>query len=277
VPPAEAAPGAVSGPGLFARYAHGPNALGFCGPAGAEVLGRAARGHVADADVTAAARRFSGAWPYQEAIAGLAGLGDPMHPDVVRGYWVGNDLTDRLDREAFAAALLPRLRAQAGHYWPHLAEDLAAEAAPTHAFHVLGVYPWSRLLEGGRPEPLSVLESCRIGWGTVVAVHADRLTIITRRLVHEGGRLRLGPEERRSVGYLLDGEPFVAGLRIGDTVAVHWDFACDRLDERDVAHLAGGLERQLEHLAARPRGSAPGNTAPGGRAAVVAATTRGIA
>src|SRR3954447_17809937 len=112
-----------------------------------------------------------------------------MDPDVVRGYWIGNDLTDGLDRIAFAEALLARLRSQAGHYWPHLSAELTPEVTPSHAFHVLGVYPWSRMLAAGRPEPLHVLESCRIGWGTVLTVDAEHLTVSSRRLTCQEGRL----------------------------------------------------------------------------------------
>ena len=51
------------GVGLFARYAHAPNALGFCGPPTG--LGRS------EDEVRAAARRFSGAWPYLQVLARL--------------------------------------------------------------------------------------------------------------------------------------------------------------------------------------------------------------
>ncbi|GAA0615018.1 DUF6390 family protein [Sporichthya brevicatena] len=240
----------VSGSVLFARYAHGPNALGYCGPAGAAVLARAACGQDEPAAVEAAARRFSGAWPYQETIANLTGR-SPMDPDVVRGYWVGNQLTDELPREQFAEVLLSNLRAQAGHYWPHLSEDLSAEVAPSHTFHVFGVYPWSRLLDAGRPEPLHVLESCRIGWGRVIAVHADQLTVRTRRLDLTDGRLSLSAEYDRRVDYRVDGDAFVADPVEGDLVALHWDFACDRLTEFEVTRLEADLMRQLELVAQR--------------------------
>ena len=122
----------------------------------------------ADVDVPSLARGFSGAWPYQQVLAELAGIDDPLDERVVRAYWTGNELTDRVGNVRFGSALLERIRPQAGHYWGHLTDDLLAEASPTHAFHVFGVYPWSRLLETGLPEPLNVLDSCRIGWAEVV-------------------------------------------------------------------------------------------------------------
>jgi hypothetical protein len=250
VRPADQLVAGTSGTVLFARYAHGPNTLGYCGPRGAAVLARAACGHDDPPAVEAAARRFSGAWPYQETLGAHTGR-DPMDPEVVRGYWVGNELTDRLPREPFATALLEVLRARAGHYWPHLCDDLAVEVAPSHTFHVFGVYPWSRLLGTGRPEPLHVLESCRIGWGRVVAVHEGQLAVQARRLVWEAGRLSLSGEQLRHVEYRVDGAAFVDDPREGELVALHWDFACDRLTEVEALRLEADLVRQLELVARR--------------------------
>ena len=40
----------------------------------------------------------------------------------------------------------------AGHYWATSRPNCSDEAAPTHGFHVFGVYPWTRLLDQV-PEP----------------------------------------------------------------------------------------------------------------------------
>ena len=80
----------------FARYAFPPNELGYCGS-----------GKAAGIDELAAhADEFDGAWPYLQAIADAAGVSDPLDEDVVRSYWVGGPLLDKVD----ADALLVRLR-----------------------------------------------------------------------------------------------------------------------------------------------------------------------
>ncbi len=182
-----------SGHRVFAQYAHAPNALGYCGPPGSERLQAVACGAAPDTDVVALAKQFSGAWPYQEVIAQLAGIPDPLDENVVRAYWTSDELSDRIDRAEFGAALLARLASQAGHYWKHLTEDLLGEAAPTHNFHVFGVYPWSRLLDTGMPQPLQVLDSCRIRWGEVVGVDHDRAVVRSRRLSWDAPGCRSGP------------------------------------------------------------------------------------
>ena len=66
-PAAAAAP--VPGPILFARYAFGPNRLGYCGPDdAAELFGQATGGGELPA-LRRLAQQFEGAYPYLELIA----------------------------------------------------------------------------------------------------------------------------------------------------------------------------------------------------------------
>lgn len=243
---------------LFAQYAHAPNALGYCGPAGSAALVAAATGSppVAAVDeVAVVARRFSGAWPYQRLLADLLGIDDALDPVVVRGYWTGNARSAAVDRREFGERLLAELKPQAGHYWAHLTEELLPEAAPSHAFHVLGVYPWSRLLGVGA-EPLHVLESCRIAWARIDAVDGEELVVTGPRLRYDEGTagLALGEDEEHRIGHLVDGRPFVPDLVVGDTVAVHWDFACDRLAPAEVEALEEQTQHQLTAMAPRLAG-----------------------
>ncbi|MDQ6934887.1 MAG: DUF6390 family protein [Actinomycetota bacterium] len=239
---------------LFAQYAYAPNALGYCGPQGAADLCSVACGDGEHVDVPTIAAQFSGAWPYQKVLADLAGSADPLDETVVRGYWTGNDLTDRVDREAYGAALLQWIQHEAGHYWTHLSDDLLVEAAPTHAFHVFAVYPWSRLLDTGRPEPLHVLDSCRIGWAQVVAVEDRELLVRSMPLEYGDRVLSLGATREERVAYRVDGATFIGAVAEGDWVAVHWGFACDRLTEAQVASLEKWTRWQLEVMGPRLAG-----------------------
>lgn len=249
--PGQSAARAPAGHRLFAQYAHAPNALGYCGPQGAAALRAVACGQAGQVDVRPLATQFSGAWPYQEVLASLAGVDDPLDERVVRGYWTGNDLTDRIDRVAFGTALLERIRGQAGHYWNHLDDDLLVEAAPTHSFHVFAVYPWTRLLGTDRPEPLQVLDSCRIGWARVLAVEDDVLLVRSRHLEYGDKLLSLSAEGVERVRYRTDGVAFVDAVEAGDLVAVHWGFVCDRLSEPQAASLETWTRWQLEVMAPR--------------------------
>jgi hypothetical protein len=234
-----------TGERLFARYAYAPNELGYCGPAQAAALFELAATGRTDADVPAIARQFSGAWPYAALLAKTAGIPDPLDARVMRAYWTGGPLLDDIDRTAFAAELLEFLGARAGHYWKHLTPEVLPEAAPTHGFHVFGVYPWSRLLGMGSPEPLRVLDSCRIRWGQVIGVDGDRVVVTSRPLAWDGRELTLAPATQQRVRFRVADGSFVPDPHPGEWLALHWDWACDRLVAEQVAYLEQGTQWQL--------------------------------
>jgi hypothetical protein len=236
---------------LFARYAHGPNALGYCGPQATADLRALATGGQPATDIYSIARQFSGAWPYQKVMAELAGYDDPLDKEVVRAYWTGNSLTQGIEREQFFGIVLDQIKPQAGHYWAHLTDELAVEAAPTHAFHVFSVYPWSRLLSSGRPEPLDVIESCRIGWGRIEAVHETTVTVSTRKLAYADGHLFLADEILHEVSFRDDQGPLISAPARGEVVAIHWGQVCDRLSPYQAMALAHWTEWQLDAIAPR--------------------------
>jgi len=214
----------TDGAALFAAYADAPNALGYCGPP--DGIG------TTDAEIRASARRFSGVWPYLQVLARLTGTADPLDARLVEAYWLGRDLG--VDRAEFGRELLAVLGPRAGAYWTHLTPDLLSEAAADHGFHVFGVYPWSRLLTAG-PQPLFVLDSCRIRWGSVVGL--DPLTVSSPRLTWDGAALGLGEPTDGAV----DGN----GVALGDVVAVHWDRLVDVLTPDQVEVLAESTRDRL--------------------------------
>ncbi|GAA0912374.1 DUF6390 family protein [Virgisporangium aurantiacum] len=251
---------------LFARYAFPPNALGYCGPDDPDVLLRHATsaGEPAD-EIARRARLFDGAWVYLELIAAAAGIPDPMDARVVEAYWIGNDLLDAVDPDVFLATLRQRFAGQLGgpiaRRWRSMPP---AHALAHHSFHVFAVYPWTGLLtaaSGGRAgTALSVLDNCRIRWGTVTGPETGpgtgpvtgpvtgedgaRVRVRSRPLTWDGRRLGLGADRIESVRWSTAGisRPPPA---TGDLVACHWDWVCDRLTPAQVAQLDARTEHQL--------------------------------
>jgi len=226
---------------MFARYAYAPNALGYCGPP----LGATLRDGTVD-DVRSAATNFSGAWPYLQVLSTLTGIADPLDYRLVESYWLGGGVGTDLDGGEFFNALLAIIGPQAGRYWSHLTADLACEAAPNHCFHVFGVYPWTRFLGRGMDEhPLSVLDNCRITWGTVVSRAGDDVEVMCQRLVWDGHALALSEPWARLLDVWADGYSAVPDVAVGDQVAVHWGRLCGRLQREQVHALAESTDRQL--------------------------------
>jgi hypothetical protein len=227
---------------MFARYAHAPNALGYCGPP----LGATLRDGSVD-EVRKAATQFSGAWPYLRVLAKMTGITDPLDYRLVESYWLGGGVGANLDPDEFFDALLAIIGPQAGQYWSHLTPDLAREAAGNHCFHVFGVYPWTRFLGRGMDEqPLSVLDNCRIIWGTVLSRDGDDVEVSCSRLTWDGHALNLSKPSARVLDVWTDGYSAVPDVAAGDEVAIHWDRLCGRLQSDQIQALADSTNRQLQ-------------------------------
>lgn len=236
----------MSGALLFARYAYPPNALGYCGPDDpAALLGYASAG-TSDGGLAALARRFAGAWPYLALIAAANGRVDPLDRAVVEAYWLGNRLLERVPAGLFAAHLRDRFADRAGRGWADLAQLAVLGARPHHNFHVFGVYPWVGLLRAGPvDEPMRVLDSCRIRWGTVLGIHSGLAEVRCQPLRWDGRRLLLGAPATQLATLATAGGSLAPVVAVGDTVSLHWDWVCDVLDDRGLRGLRAYTASQL--------------------------------
>ena len=226
---------------MFARYAHAPNALGYCGPP----LGATLRDGSVD-EVRKAATKFSGAWPYLQVLAKMTGISDPLDYRLVESYWLGGGVGANLDAGEFFDALLAIIGPQAGQYWSHLTPGLAREAAGNHCFHVFGVYPWTRFLGRGMDEqPLSVLDNCRITCGTVLSRMGDQVDVMCQSLAWDGRALTLSQPSARRLDVWADGYSAMPDVAAGDEVALHWGRLCGRLQSDQVRALAESTNGQL--------------------------------
>lgn len=227
------------GPIRFARYAFGPNRLGYCGPDEAgELFQQATLGRDL-ARLRELAGQFEGAYPYLRLIALSNHIADPMDAAVVEAYWLGSALADGVRPRDFGRSLeerfRPRLRADG---WRWLGGKPAAGAVPNHAFHVLDVFPKVGLLRGGDVDnALAVMDSCRIRWGRVLERDGDALVVSAVPLQMVDGRLTLGAPRIERIRGWVDGAGFVEDAAPGDVVSIHWDWACERLDAGRLAAL----------------------------------------
>lgn len=236
-----------SGPIRFARYAFGPNRLGYCGPEASRELFEQATAGIDDTALRNLARDFEGAWPYLELIATANGIEDPLDARVVDAYWLGNRLVKAVTPELLGRSLdtrfRPRLRRDA---WRWMAETPEAGAVPVHAYHVLDVFPKVGLLRtGALDRVLDVIDSCRIRWGRVLERDGDWLVVSVVPLALVDGKLALGEARPERVRAWWDGASFLNAAAPGDTISIHWDWACERLDAGQLARLIAFTRHEL--------------------------------
>ncbi len=237
----------VSGPVRFARYAFGPNSLGYCGPDAAGELFQHGTSGGDDAALRHLARGFDGAWPYLELIARANGIADPLDPRVVEAYWLGSDLLDAVTPGLLGESLRLRFRPRLGaSSWRWMATAPGNGALPVHAFHVLDVFPKVGLLRTGEIDRvLQTMDSCRIRWGRVLERDGDWLVVSTPSLVMTAGRLAIGRPRPERVRAWRDGASFLDGVEVGDTISMHWDWACERLNRDQLARLRAFTNREI--------------------------------
>ena len=185
-----------------------------------------------------------------EQLAELAGQRNAIDGRIV-------DIAAEIDRDELwggtgarsIAALLAIIGPQAGRYWSHLTSDLACEAAGNHCFHVFGVYPWTRFLGRGRQnsaeQPLSVLDNCRITWGTALSRDGDDIEVSCCRLVWDGHALGLSEPSPRRLAVFDDGYSAIPDVAVGEEIAIHWGRLCGRLQPEQIHALADSTMRQL--------------------------------
>jgi hypothetical protein len=242
-----AAPATVAGPILFARYAFGPNRLGYCGPDdSAELFGEATRGGDL-ASLRHQAEQFEGAYPYLQLIARANGLSDPLDTRVVEAYWLGNELLSHVTPRLMGDSLDQRFRRRVdANGWRWLSDKPNMGAVPVHAFHVLDIFSRVGLMRTGATDnALAVMDSCRIRWGRVLERDGDYLIISGVPLTMVAGKLQLGCSRVERIRAWQDGIGFVADVSAGDVVSIHWDWACDVLDAHRLASLQAWTKREL--------------------------------
>lgn len=232
---------------LFGRYAFPPNQLGYCGPDDHTALFEYVAEQRPDRGLVELERRFEGAYPYLCLIAGANRIQDPFDPRVVDAYWIGNGLLENVRPADFYQSLEDRFRPRMlADQFRWMATKLEQGARPHHNFHVFEVYLRAGLMRNERAiRALAPMDSCRISWGRVIAVEAGELVVERRALELRDGKLALSAPAPARVARQLDGRGFVEGVRVGQVVSIHWNWACDILDGEALGRLQAATHRYL--------------------------------
>jgi Family of unknown function (DUF6390) len=234
-----------SGELLHAKHAFPPNNLGYCGPDVRGKIQEYLHSQSDSEDVRPILTRFEAAYPFVRMIAKSTGR-KPFDYEVAEAYWLGNDLLDKVQTREFfefAHQSLSPTRKKAGknngagkQEAKAVFRKLGSMARPHHTFYVLGLYARTSEMPETGPKLIELMDSCRISWGKVLEVKRESLIVERPSLVMKQGNLSLSSPQKKEVQYDPEIPPF-SGIKRGDWVSLHWNFASEKLVQHQLRNL----------------------------------------
>lgn len=223
----------MEGVELCSRFSYITNSLCFCGPKDAHLEFLKYLNSKEDkSKVEELLKKFEGILPYVSVIAERNGK-EIFDKEVIEAYWLGNSLLDNLDDED-NKKIIDNLvsRGLLRSIGDKLISNLPSGLLPCHLFNVM--YVGVGMLTGSVETSLHNMDNCRISWGNVIEVLDDKLIVSTNKLVKENEKYFLKNDETKTVVYLKEMLPDISK---GDNIAIHWGFACIKLNETQLENL----------------------------------------
>lgn len=205
-------------------YSLKPHELKLCGPRcvpdSQGILRRYVLGEkISERTVRKLLNEFHGASDYYRLIAKANGLKDYFGKNVVEAYWLGNQLLDKVSTDAIKRMILADFvkpeflsRAQA----QKIVDKIPSRVAAHHSFHVFFVGSVTGRLKFNP----ALRDTCRTGWGEVLAVEKGKAKVKT---------LKLLPRKRAVTVTLERDKDLTPRLKRGDKVSFHWGRVSERL------------------------------------------------
>ncbi len=244
----------MSGLKLAALCGFYPHKLGFCGlqenSAKKNLLSYLSGEKIPEQKIRKILETFKGAFSYYKLIAKSNGIEDPFDEKVVKAYWFGNQLLEKVPVDSLKEMIIKEFVGP-GFLSKKMAEKKAREISFTskahHSFHVLviGSVSGRIMLEG------KLLDLCRIAWGKVIGYkkgeteNANKIIIEYHPLQKKRGKYSLGGPIHKIVFWE---KKFIPEIKIGDKVAIHWNHIVQILDAKDLINLKKYTQITIDSL-----------------------------
>lgn len=239
---------------IAALYGFYPHRLGFCGlqenSTKETLLDYLSGEKISEQKIRKILETFKGSFSYYKLIAKSNGIKDPFDEKVVKAYWLGNQLLEKVPIDSLKKMIIKEFTAP-GFLSKEIAEKKASRiplnSRAHHSFHVLviGSVSGRIVLEG------KLLDFCRIGWGKVMRYKKGE-TENTNKVIVEYQSLR-----KRKRKYFL-GKPihkivfwdkkFIPKIKTGDIVAIHWNYIIQTLNVKDLVNLKNYTQITIDSL-----------------------------
>lgn len=202
---------------LLSRFSLPPNSLGYCGRETAEekfkqcIISGNCQGARDEAP------KFLVLYPYLKTTSEITGL--PVYNyQVIESFWLGNDLLKKAKAKDYFL-LLENFLKQGISDWliKELKQKPPKKFIPHHLFQVLHIGV-GKASNGVVPFNLKSINNCMIRWGKVEKKSGKQIEINLNSLKKSKNVYNL---TLKRVSLSINSK-IVPGLKIGDTVAVHW-------------------------------------------------------
>jgi len=221
---------------LAALYGIYPHKLGFCGPqeksATKALLNYLSGKKISEKKIRKILEEFKGAFSYYKLIAKSNDIKDPFNEKVVKAYWIGNDLLEKVktsDLKKMIAKDFSGLGLLKKGEIKEKLKKVSSISKPHHSFHVLimGSVTGRIVLKEG------LIGFCLINWAKVKKIKNKRI-VIEYRLLVKNKKFQFGKLIEKEI--ILE-KSFIPKVKIGDWVALHWNHPIQILSKKEVSNL----------------------------------------
>jgi hypothetical protein len=223
---------------MCTRYAFMPNKLEYCGSKNYQDLFELGTKKEANPFLNKLLQEFQTLYPYLKLIATSNNIRDPFDYRVVEAYWIGNELLENTDTKKLYLHFSDSLKLKkklSPKQFLNLMGKIPSKTKPHHSFHVFNL--WLRTGHLPIKHTLQTMNDCIIGWGKITKIIGHELEIKTPVLQEKNEKIYLSPPQTKKVLFKILGKSFIEKPKVNDYISYHWNFACDKLDTKQVNNL----------------------------------------
>jgi hypothetical protein len=226
---------------LESRFSLSPNSLGYCGKKSATAKFKNCINTGQCDGVKDELKNFIVLYPYLKTLSKIIDKPFSSYP-VIESYWLGNDELKKAKQKDYLL-LLENFRKQGvpDFFIEELKLKRPKKFIPNHLFHVLHVGVGKA--SGAVPFNLDSINNCMIRWGTVQSLSKKEAVVVLNSLKLKKPSLYTLTKIQASIPF---NSKFTAGLKVGDTVAVHWGLIVKILNKQEEKNLAFWTNKVLQ-------------------------------
>ena len=188
-------------------------------------------------------RKYEGLYVYLEHIA-KKHKKQPFDYEVIESYWLGNELLDPFSKNDIKKIILALVkRGLPKSYADRLIEKMPKTLLPHHSFNVF--YVGVGKTTGSVPTNIMTMNKCIVSVGTILKILKEQLLVNFLPLKIENGILVFSKPETQYVEYIHE---FLPSLKINDKIAIHWDFACKILSDKEENNIKKYTQKNIDIL-----------------------------